>query len=257
MTGEVNSWVESATGGLIKELLPAGSVNHMTRLVLANAMYFKGAWSEKFDASKTKESAFHLLDGSSVSAPFMTTKRKQFVRSYDGFKVLKLPYLQGGDRRQFSMYMFLPDRKDGLWELAETLASESGSLDRYLPMQKVEVGQFRIPFKISFGFEASGTMKEMGLVLPFSGGELTEMVDSPLGNQLAVSGIFHKSFVEVNEEGTEAAAASATMLGASMMSLPLDPVDFVADHPFIFLIGEDLTGVILFIGHVVNPLLDG
>ncbi|MQL87274.1 hypothetical protein Taro_019820 [Colocasia esculenta] len=256
VTGEVNSWAESATGGLIRELLPAGSVDHTTRLLLANALYFKGAWSEKFDASKTKESAFHLLDGSSVRAPFMTSKKQQFVRANDGFKSLKLPYLQGDDRRQFSMYLFLPDAKDGIWDLAEKLASEAGNLDWYLPGRKAGVGEFRIPkFKISFGFEASGVMKEMGLVLPFSGGELTEMVDSALGKQLYVSGIFHKSFVEVNEEGTEAAAASAAVVG--LRSLPPPPTDFVADHPFIFLIREDLTGVILFIGHVINPLLSG
>lgn len=255
VTGEVNSWAEGATAGLIRELLPAGSVDHMTRLVLANALYFKGAWREKFDASQTRENTFYLLDGSSINAPFMTSKKKQFIRANDGFKALKMPYQQGNDQRQFSMYLFLPDVKEGIWGLVEKLASESGNLVRYLPMKDVEVGDFRIPkFKISFGFEASGIMKEMGLVLPFTGGELTEMVDDPVtGKELAVSSIFHKSFVEVNEEGTEAAAASAVVV--NQRSLPLGPLDFVADHPFVFLIREDLTGVILFVGHVLKPLL--
>uniref|UniRef100_A0A1D1XWS9 Serpin-ZX n=1 Tax=Anthurium amnicola TaxID=1678845 RepID=A0A1D1XWS9_9ARAE len=255
VAAELNSWVESATSGLIRELIPAGSVGHLTRLVLANALYFKGAWSEKFDASQTKDSAFHLLDGSPVRAPFMTSKKKQLISANDGFKVLKLPYLQGDDRRQFSMCLFLPDGKDGLWGLVEKLSSESAHLDRYLPMQKVEVGHFEIPkFKISFGFEASRILKEMGLTLPFSGGELTEMVDSPLGKQLVVSSICHKSFVEVNEEGTEVAAASAVV--TRLAGISRGRMDFVADHPFLFLIREDLMGVVLFVGHVLNPLLN-
>jgi serpin B len=128
-------------------------------------------------------------------------------------------------------------------------------LDHHLPYQKIEVGDFRLPrFKISFGFEASNILKGLGLVLPFSAaGDLTEMVDSQLGQNLYVSSIFHKSFIEVNEEGTEAAAASAAVI--SLRGLPRnEKIDFVADHPFLFLIREDLTGTVLFIGHVVNPL---
>lgn len=254
VTSEVNSWVENATAGLVKELLPAGSVNHNTRLVLGNALYFKGAWEKKFDASKTKESEFHLLDGSSVQVPFMTSNEKQFLSASDGFKVLRLPYKQGEDKRQFSMYIFLPDARDGLWNLAEKLSSESGFLDHHRPRQKVAVGKFKLPrFKISFGFEASEVLKGLGLVLPFAGnGDLTEMVDSPVGRSLYVSSVFHKSVVEVNEEGTEAAAATAAVL--LTRSLPLPPIDFEADHPFVFLIREDMTGVVLFVGHVLNPL---
>jgi serpin B len=104
----VNSWVEKITSGLIKEILPPGSVDHTTRLVLGNALYFKGAWSEKFDASKTKDSDFQLLDGSSVQAPFMSSTEKQYIAYNNNVKVLKLPYQQGGNKRQFSMYILLP-----------------------------------------------------------------------------------------------------------------------------------------------------
>ncbi|XP_030950365.1 serpin-ZX [Quercus lobata] len=254
VTSTVNSWAEKETSGLIKEVLPSGSVDSTTRLIFANALYFKGAWDEKFDASATKESDFHLLNGSSVQVPFMTSKKKQVVGAYDGFKVLGLPYKQGEDKRRFSMYFFLPDAKDGLPALVEKVGSESRFLDRHLPEQKAEVGDFRIPkFKISFGFEASKLLKELGLVLPFSGeADLTEMVDSLVGQNLYVSSIFHKSFIEVNEEGTEAAAASAAVI--ALRGLPPPKMDFVADHPFLFLIREDLTGTVLFIGHVLNPL---
>ncbi|KAL4649772.1 hypothetical protein ACB092_01G038600 [Castanea dentata] len=254
VTSTVNLWAEKETSGLIKVVLPSGSVDSTTRLIFANALYFKGAWDEKFDASATEESDFHLLNGSSVQVPFMTSKRKQIVGAYDGFKVLELPYKQGEDKRKFSMYFFLPDAKDGLPALVEKVGSESGFLDCHLPEQKVKVGEFRIPkFKISFGFEASKLLKELGLVLPFSGeADLTEMVDSLVGQNLYVSSIFHKSFIEVNEEGTEAAAASAAVM--ELASLPPPKMDFVADHPFLFLIREDLTGTVLFVGHVLNPL---
>ncbi|XP_008220715.1 PREDICTED: serpin-ZX-like [Prunus mume] len=254
VTSGANSWAEKETSGLIKEILPPGSVDSSTRLIFANALYFKGAWNEKFDASTTKEHDFHLLDGSTVKAPFMTSDKKQLVSSYDGFTVLGLPYKQGEDKRHFSMHVFLPDAKDGLPSLVEKLGSESGFLDRHLPKQQVEVGDFKLPkFKISFGFEASNVLKGLGVVLPFSGGGLTEMVDSPVGQTLYVSSIFHKSFIEVNEEGTEAAAASAAVINSR--SLPIT-IDFVADHPFLFLIREELTGTVLFIGHVLNPLAD-
>jgi serpin B len=251
---EVNSWAEKQTNGLIKEILPNGAVNNSTRLVFANAVYFKGAWSEKFDPSKTKDSDFHLLDGSKIQVPFMTSKKKQFVREDDGFKVLGLPYLQGEDKRRFTMYVFLPDAKDGLKSLIEKIGSQSEFFDRHVPRQKVEIGQFLIPkFKISFGFEASDMLKELGVKLPFDGGEgLTEMVDSSVGQSLYVSSIHHKSFVEVNEEGTEAAAASAAVVMLRSLRTD-DKVDFVADHPFLFVIREDITGVVLFMGQVVDP----
>ncbi|KAJ0963411.1 hypothetical protein J5N97_028533 [Dioscorea zingiberensis] len=250
---EVNSWVNNMTSGLIKELLPSGSIDHNTRLVFGNALYFKGAWDKKFDATETTDSEFHLLNGSSVQVPFMTSKEKQFLSAHDGFKVLGLPYKKGIDERQFSMYLFLPDTQDGLWSLSEKLR-DIGSLDRYLPGNKVAVGKFKIPrFKVSYGFEASDVLKGFGLDLPFSVNcDLTEMVDA---QNLYVSSIFHKSFIEVNEEGTEAAAASAVVVKfGSCLSIPLD---FVADHPFMFLIREDLTGVVMFIGHVLNPQLVG
>ncbi|KAL6987581.1 hypothetical protein U1Q18_013326 [Sarracenia purpurea var. burkii] len=132
----------------------------------------------------------------------MTSKKEQLVNAFDGFKVLGLPYKQGEDKRRFSMYFFLPDAKDGLPALWEKVSSESVFLDRHLPYQEVEVGDFRV-------------LKGLGLVLPFSpfsGEGLTEMVNSPVGRDLYVSGIIHKSFIEVNEEGTEAATASVCVV---------------------------------------------
>ncbi|XP_062160128.1 serpin-ZX-like [Alnus glutinosa] len=258
VTSEVNSWVEKKTNGLIKEVLSPRSVNCNTLLILANALYFKGAWEEKFDASKTKEDDFHLLNGSLVQVPFMTSQNRQLVSAFDGFKVLRLPYKRGKvleDKCHFSMYLFLPDSKDGLSALVEKVGSESGFLDRHIPHKKKRVGDFMIPrFNISFGFNASNVLKGLGLVLPFSSTEadLTEMVGR---RDFYVSSIFHKSYIEVNEEGTEAASSVAAMMGrCSRRILKEDKIDFVADHPFLFLIREHTTGTVLFIGHVFNPL---
>ncbi|XP_057793817.1 serpin-ZX-like [Salvia miltiorrhiza] len=253
-TKEVNAWADKETNGLIKEVLPSGSIDASTRLILANAVYFKGAWNEKFDASETKDHEFFLLNGSSVKAPFMTSKKKQYLRAFDGFKVLGLPYKQGEDKRKFSMYIFLPEAKDGLPALIEKAGSGSGFIEHHLPHEQVKVGDFWIPkYKIAFDFEASGVLKGMGLVLPFSGGGLTEMVDSSTGQNLYVSDVFHKSVIEVNEEGTEAAAATAAVVRLRAL-LTEDKLDFVADHPFLFVLREDMTGVVLYIGQVLNPL---
>lgn len=254
VTNDVNSWAERGTHGLIKEILPPGSVDQSTRLIFANALYYKGSWNEKFDASKTKEHEFHLLNGNTVKVPFMTSKSKQYISAFDGLKVLRLPYKQGEDKRQFSMYFLLPDAKDGLPALVDRIGSEPGFLKRHLPCVQVPVGDFRIPkFKISFGFEASKLLKALGVVQPFSGEGLTEMVESTVSKNLHVSNIFHKSFIEVNEEGTEAGSATAGVirLRSAMIS---EELDFVADHPFLFLIREDMTSVVLFCGSVLNPL---
>ncbi|KAE8100611.1 hypothetical protein FH972_018495 [Carpinus fangiana] len=248
---EVNAWVRTETKGLIKEVLTPGSVSSETLLILANALYFKGVWKEKFDASRTKKDDFFLLNGSSVQVWFMTSRKRQLVSAFDGFKVLGLPYGQGNERRCFSMYFFLPDARDGLPALVKKVCSESGFLDRHLPNEPKKVGDFMIPrFKITFGFPVSENLKELGLESPLC----TKMV-ADHQQELYVSQIFHKSFIEVNEQGTEAAAVSAVLMcGSCGFSIEEEKIDFVADHPFLFMIREDTTGTLLFIGHVLNPL---
>ncbi|XP_022962085.1 serpin-ZX-like [Cucurbita moschata] len=251
---EVNSWAEKNTNRVIKEVLPPGSVDSSAELILANALYFKGAWEEAFNASKTEKSDFYLVDGSSVEVPFMTSKTKQYVAAYDGFKVLALPYKQGSDAPHFSMYFFLPDTKDGLPSLIQKLDSQSEFIDRHLPFRKLKLERFKIPkFKFSFGIEVSDVLKKLGLVLPFSEGGLLEMVEPPMAQKLRVSKVFHKAFIEVNEEGTEAAASSAVVV--TKYSLTLGKIEFVADHPFLYFIREHKSGTLLFIGQVLNPLV--
>ncbi|KAI3686739.1 hypothetical protein L1987_80423 [Smallanthus sonchifolius] len=137
VVNEVNLWAEKQTNGLINQVLQHNAVDSLTRLILANAVYFKGAWNQKFNRKMTKESDFHLLDGNKVKVPFMTNMEKQLVRKYDDFTVLGLPYLQGQDKREFTMYFFLPDAKDGLQSLVEKIGSTSDFFDRHIPRQEI------------------------------------------------------------------------------------------------------------------------
>ncbi|CDY58203.1 BnaC08g48750D [Brassica napus] len=165
---EVNTWSEDHTSGLIKQILSKDSIEDIRQstLILANAVYFKGAWSEKFDARFTKDNDFHLLDGTSVKVPFMTSHKDQYLRRYDGFQVVRLPYVE--DQRQFSMYIYLPDASDGLPTLLEKIGSEPGFLDNHIPDYQIELDAFRIPkFKFTFDFKASDVLEDMGLTCPF------------------------------------------------------------------------------------------
>ncbi|VVB00704.1 unnamed protein product [Arabis nemorensis] len=190
---EVNAWVEDHTSGLIKNLLPHGFVTNITNKIYGNALYFKGAWKSPFDKYYTRDREFHLVNGKIVYVSFMSSHENQHVRAYDGFKVLRLPYRQGRDdiKREFSMYFYLPDKKDGLDTFVERMSSTRGFLDSHIPSYKVEVEKLRIPkFKIEFEFSVS--------------------------EQLGIQSIslYHKALVEIDEEGAEATAATAhlTML---------------------------------------------
>ncbi|KAJ4762382.1 serpin [Rhynchospora pubera] len=260
---KVNSWVEKATKGLIKELLDPSFVGPTTVFILCNAIHFKGRWAEKFDPSRTTKDDFHLLDGKSVKVPFISSQKGQYISKYTDFSVLRLPYNQGRDhKRQFSMYIFLPNSNDGIRNLSEKLYSGPEFLNQHLPTEKVAVSKFMVPkFKISFEFEGSEVLKQLGIDLIFGGDRgddgLSEMVEleSHVAYPLVVSGIIHKAFIEVNEEGTEAAAATAVIGYGCAPTIP-QTENFVADHPFLYLIREDMTGVILFVGHVMNPAVD-
>ncbi|KAL8058879.1 hypothetical protein ABFX02_03G050300 [Erythranthe guttata] len=254
---EVNAWAEKETNGLIKDLLQPGSISSDAMLILANAVYFKGTWEEEFDEWDTIDFDFFLQSGSSIKALFMRGGGcYQFIRAFHGFKVLRLPYVKAKDNRKFSMYFFLPYAKDGLPDLVEKIGSESRFIENHIPHKTVKAGNFRIPkFKIGFGFEASGILYGLGVVHPFFGGDgVSEMVEEVL----YVSKIFHKAFIEVNEQGTEAAAVTEDEMGMGccMGKEKETTVDFVADHPFLFVVREDVSGVVLFVGQLLNPSLD-
>ncbi|KAM0877678.1 hypothetical protein ACQ4PT_035352 [Festuca glaucescens] len=255
---QINQWFESVTAGRIKDLLPRGSVSSLTLAVLGNALYFKGAWCSKFDPALTLDDTFYLHAGGHVRAPFMSSGKQQYIVCRSGYKVLRLPYARGHqEQRSFSMYIYLPDERHGLQSLLHKLESSDTKLEGSISlMAKVPVGAFKVPkFTISCSTDATELLQVLGLRLPFHPrlADFSDMLDSPA--PLVVSAVFLQSFVEVNEEGTEAAAATAVGMAFGCAAAPVQVVDFVADHPFMFLIKEDRTGVVVFAGQVVNPLL--
>lgn len=174
------------------------------------------SWVNKFKKSDVEDGDFYSLDGNTVHVPFMTSRKKQCVSAFDGFKVLQRPYNAWTDGRRFSMYIYLPDAKDGLASLVDRMCSEHGFLDKYVTCSKVSLREFKIPkFKFNYQHELSKDLKSMGLELPFRPGGLMEMMRDPeAGNLLFVTAVYHNSFIEVNEEGTEAAAVTAAVLMA-------------------------------------------
>ncbi|KAK1643724.1 hypothetical protein QYE76_061529 [Lolium multiflorum] len=257
---EINSWVAKATKKLITSVLPPGSVHGGTRLVLTNAIYFKGEWEEAFRRSRTKEHRFYRLDGSAVRVPFMAGIRGGDYRvgCHDGFKVLKLPYKQAvnGGGARYSMCFFLPTAREGLPSLIDEMSSSGpGFLFDHLPMRPRSVTKLRLPkFKLSFFCSMKNVLRSLGLQAAFgAGADFSDMVEDSRGDvRLQVEDVFHKAVVEVNEEGTVAAAATVVTMMLECRR-PEPPVDFVADHPFAFFIVEELSGAVLFAGHVLDP----
>ncbi|XP_031285626.1 serpin-ZX-like [Pistacia vera] len=252
---KINTWAENSTNGLIKNLIPQGAVPRDTVLVLANALYFKGTWAKKFDVLRTQHRDFHLLSGQTVTVPFMTSQKPalHLYGSFDGYKILKLPYRNGQDTRQFSMYFFLPEARHGLQNLVNRSRSNPKFFNTQFNLQYEELPDMWVPrFKFSFEFEASKTMMDLGLELPFQSinKEITEMVDRPL----FVEKMFHKSYIEVNEEGTEAAACTAAIIIPQCLRYPIP--SFVADHPFMFMIREETSNAVFFVGAILNPFLE-
>uniref|UniRef100_A0ACD5X7H2 Uncharacterized protein n=1 Tax=Avena sativa TaxID=4498 RepID=A0ACD5X7H2_AVESA len=262
---EINAWLEAKTGGRWKALLNEGSIGVTTAIFLANALYFRAYWYDPFEKHLTEDGDFYVSPGQAVRAPFMAGSAlhaHMCIGVHPGFKVLRMPYAG-----RYSMCIYLPDDRDGLPRLLRELADDPTPL-LDVPERRVPVGDLRIPkFEASLSVEASGILQDLGLDLPFipstAGESFSEMLElddvSSSMMQLAVSSVIHQCSVHVNEKGTVAAAATVLeMLGFGMPSDPEMVVDLVADHTFLFIIRQekDNSGVVLFAGQVVNPLLD-
>ncbi|XBH83658.1 hypothetical protein VPH35_072023 [Triticum aestivum] len=261
---QINAWVAQVTRNLIDSVLPVESIKPATALVLGNAIYFKGKWEDQpFDRRHTVDKPFHRLDGSQVDVPFMQSWKSQFVAVHDGFK-RAAPWAHSSFDRtghmQFSMCIFLPDAHDGLLGLLDTVASRPGFLHDHLPERRIDLREFRVPkFKLSFHSSVVAVLKKLGLELPFClEGDLSDMVeDDGSGLPIVAEDVIHKAVVEVNEEGTEAAAVTMVIAPSGCAaggSWPPPPqVDFIADHPFAYYIVEEATGAVVFAGHLLDP----
>ncbi len=240
----INAWVEKETQGKIKDLIQPGVLNALTRLVLTNAIYFKGTWAEQFDKKATRDAPFTLATRQQVKVPMMHKTENFGYTEAEDFQALELAY--AGD--DLSMVIFLPREADGLLALEKKLSLEN--LESWLGGLRRQTVQVSVPrFAITSEFGLQEVLKSLGMTDAFSGAaDFSGMTGR---KDLFISAVIHKAFVDVNEEGTEAAAATAVVMMRS--AAPRPPVVFRADHPFLFLIRDNASDSILFIGRLVNP----
>lgn len=240
----INSWVEKQTRNKIKDLIQQGMLNSMTRLVLTNAIYFKGNWARQFEKDKTKESPFTLISGKKVNVPMMNQTAEFNYMEADDFQGLELPYVND----ELSMIILLPRKVDGLSSLEEKLVLEKflGWLSE-LGKRKVIVSMPK--FRMTSQFSLADVLRSMGMTDAFS--EKANFSGMNGKRDIFISAVVHKAYVDVYEEGTEAAAATGVVMVTSAMPGQI-PV-FRADHPFLFLIRDNKSGSILFIGRAMNP----
>jgi serpin B len=240
----INNWVEKKTKDKIKDLIKPGMLDSTTRLVLTNAIYFKGKWATQFRPENTKDAPFNLSGGEKVNVPMMSQKARFEYAETDVIQVLAMPYV-GND---LSMVILLPEKPDGIKDLEKELTGDNlvGWLST---LRKREVQVYFPRFKMTSEFELADILSEMGMPDAFSDkADFSGMTGS---RDLFISAVVHKAYVDVNEEGTEAAAA--TGIGMKLTSIEPPPPVFRADHPFIFLIRDNQTGSILFFGRMMNP----
>jgi serpin B len=255
---EINKWVAAATNNLISEILPEGYLTCRSRFVLTNAIYFKGVWENLFPVRLTEDREFHRLgEAAAVEVPFMTFgpgERSLFL-SYDkGFKVLRLPYRNSdASTSAFSMCVFLPNERNGLRAMVDALAA-GGSVVDHVPKYPSKVRRVLLPkFKLSFFDSLVGVLKSLGLVEAFSeAADLSGLVEQRVCD-VHLDEVFHKAVVEVNEEGTVAAACTAVGGRVKQSARKGTSMEFIADHPFAFYILEEVSGAVVFAGHVLDP----
>lgn len=243
----INTWVEKETQQKIQDLIPPGVLDQTTRLVLTNAIYFKGAWTDEFKKEATKDEPFHLSGQQQVSVPMMHQTDDFKHAAVDDLQILEMPY---GQQRQLSMVILLPKQVDGLAQIEKKLTSEN--LQTWLAgLRKQEVRVFLPRFTMTSQFQLRSVLESMGMTLAFT--EQADFSGISTEEQLFISAVIHKAFVDVNEQGTEAAAATGVILAPTSAAFPQEPVVFRADHPFVFLIQDNRTGSILFLGRLTNP----
>lgn len=244
----INQWVEAQTNNRIKDLIPSGAISPATRLVLTNAIYFKGTWVKQFDKNMTTEQDFRVSGGKTVRAQMMSMAKERFnYTETDALQILELPYSGG----ELSMLILLP-KGDDFRSLEDSLTAEKiAAWRKNLKSEKID--ELYLPkFKFETKYFMADTLKELGMSSAFDpdNADFSGMTGK---KDLYISSVIHQAFVEVNEEGTEAAAATGVIMDLTAMPVQEDRIIFDADHPFIFVIQQKSTGNILFLGRVSDP----
>jgi serpin B len=241
----INDWISQQTEGRIEDLIPQGTIDRLTRLVLTNAVYFNAPWAYPFRETVTEPGAFTLLDGSQVVVPMMRQAESLGYAEGEGYQAVELPY----DGREMSMVIILPE-SDRFDEFESSLDGErvqeivSDLTDRQVALKMPT-------FEFDSHFGLSQALEELGMPAAFSSGaaDFSGMTGT---KDLFISDVLHKAFVSVDEEGTEAAAATVVEMEVGS-EMPADHIAVDIDHPFIFLIRDIETNSILFVGRVLDP----
>ena len=240
----INNWVEEQTHEKIKDLLPKGSVIDQTKMVITNAIYFKGQWDKKFVKVNTQNEIFTTISGEKIETPTMNANTKLNVYEGDNIKLVELPYAG----KQFSMLVLLPNEDTPLVSVEKDLNTKT--LDHYISLMTESDVRIALPkFKFDATYKLKPTLSKMGMPLAFS--NAADFTGMSRKKDLRIDEVFHKAFVEVSEEGTEAAAATAVVIVRKTSIMKT--VEFRANRPFMFFIRENESGNILFLGRITNP----
>jgi len=239
----INDWVSDQTEDRIKDLIPEGAIDALTRLVLTNAIYFNAAWAYPFDEDVTANGAFYLLDGGQVNVPMMQQMQSFGYTDGEGYQAVELLY----DGDELSMVILLP--ASGNFEAFEEGLEAQQISDIISDLQLAQVTLTMPKFEFDSEFSLKDTLAEMGMPAAFS--EAADFSGMTGTRDLCISAVLHKAFVSVDEAGTEAAAATAVIVGET--AVPGQSVEVTVNRPFIFLIRDIETGSILFVGRVLNP----
>ena len=251
--GHINAWIAERTRNRIRNILPPESIKSDTRLVLTNAVYFLGRWTSEFSANNTHPRPFHLHEGAAVKVPTMSQEDRFGYAEDDTVQVLEMRY-RGGD---LAMTIVLPKSKDGLGDLEQRLSIENidtwisslGNETVWVMLPKFEIDPTN-PIALSKRLEALG----MPLAFDRFRADFTGMANPPdPKDRLCIAEVFHKTFVKVDEKGTEAAAATAVSMDKLEDAIADPPKTFHADHPFLFFIRDLRSHSILFMGRVADP----
>jgi serpin B len=242
----INAWVEQKTRGRLRDLIPSNSFDRLTRLVVCDAIYFRSSWQHVFPTNATAPRSFHRSDRSEVRVPFMHTEQALRYGENPDLQVVEIPY-RG---EEFAMLLFLPRDMNGLSAVEREVDADwlAGWDSR---MKGAHVRLAMPKFRIEGEFRLSDPLSAMGMGDAFKeGADFSGIAHEPL----FISEAFHKAVVTVDEHGTEAAAATAEIVQSLGLSIvPPQPVIFIADHPFLFLIRDRESGTVLFMGRLVNP----
>lgn len=242
----INQWASDQTHGRITQITDAMSIQG-SRLFLANAVYFKGKWSDPFEANDTKDQPFYLRDGSQKTIPMMTKTKTFTYRRGTGYQAVRLPY----EGENLAMYVFLPDTNSSPEKLLKIMSSHTWRKITK-PGFSEKQGTLGLPkFKLEYSVGLNQPLKVLGMKAAFN----PQAADfSGIAPQLYISSVLQKTFVEVKEEGTEAAAVTTMNISSSAMPMPEpNPFQMIVNRPFLFLIEDNSTGTILFMGVMFDP----